>query len=598
GPATAPLETVCPLEHGAFSCPAPAGVWDLKVRVAEHSSSFLWGRRVVADATTDLGDLVVVPGGSVAGFVVVPDRRQLPEVVVYLAPAVAGDSQATRRAARADRLTSRVDERGFFAFRGVLAGTYELEAVLEGAGRGEFGPVLVVGTGESFVRDAIRILALRNLEVAVSPPLDPAGERWRVVLEKRTSPNATEPRGEQPASESGVARFGDLPAGTYAVRIRDAAGQWWHLENREIREADEVILITLDLLPVRGEVTLGDEPLAARLGFGAGLNGIVIEMESDAEGRFAGVLPRDGVWLVSVVGDELGVRRTFRAEVEKPPGASEAFVEIRLEDRLVEGEVVDTAGRPVAGARVTAKPLLSGLEGKPLFVLSGDDGRFVLRGLDAGAVELRAAHGKRSSALRRVEVRAAGEEVPPEKLVLEDEETLRGTVLGEASPALGALVAVSGRGFAATTTTDARGEFRILLPVDTPELSLAVMSPGHALHLETIAAGDRRHRTVRLGRTQGVFVLGLARGGRRSPVFVAWNGRALDFYSLFTWQALQGGTAPGGGAADALRVPGMPPGEYLLCAVGTTGEVNAPMAAPTCVSGLLAPDGELRLDLP
>ena len=89
--------------------------------------------------------------------------------------------------------------------------------------------------------------------------------------------------------------------------------------------------IRLPLVEVRGRVTLGDEPIAATFWFGGAYGERRIRFEPDAEGRFEGLLPEEGLWPVHLVSGAESLRLPLKpVEVKVSQGKSFAEVEIRV----------------------------------------------------------------------------------------------------------------------------------------------------------------------------------------------------------------------------------------------------------------------------
>ena len=74
-------------------------------------------------------------------------------------------------------------------------------------------------------------------------------------------------------------------------------------------------------------------------------------MESDDEGRFHGILPREGPWKIEVQAAEPAFSTSARAEVDAGR-SGKATLDIRLPDTRIFGRVVDEQGKPVARADV------------------------------------------------------------------------------------------------------------------------------------------------------------------------------------------------------------------------------------------------------
>jgi hypothetical protein len=121
------------------------------------------------------------------------------------------------------------------------------------------------------------------------------------------------------------------------------------------------------------------------------------ELDTDAEGRFRvdGLLPAPGFRYALEVSAG-GCAGLLSAPFRVLPGQTGALPELVLPPaRLsVSGTVVDREGRPLADAQVTVRPRGVSKDGgnflAPDPVVTAGDGRFVIRGLPAGAVDIEA----------------------------------------------------------------------------------------------------------------------------------------------------------------------------------------------------------------
>jgi hypothetical protein len=109
----------------------------------------------------------------------------------------------------------------------------------------------------------------------------------------------------------------------------------------------------LKLLTLHGTLKLGKEPLAARLWFGGRFGGLSVELESDSDGKFHGVLPKDGWWPIDVESSSPPFKLRTKAKVQALDH-ERASVDIVLPATHLFGRVVmDDTGRPAGHADVS-----------------------------------------------------------------------------------------------------------------------------------------------------------------------------------------------------------------------------------------------------
>jgi protocatechuate 3,4-dioxygenase beta subunit len=158
--------------------------------------------------------------------------------------------------------------------------------------------------------------------------------------------------------------------------------------------------------------------------------GIVLSLRaplagSDGDGRFAidGLAPGP----LRLVASHTAFGRTFR-ELDAEPGENHVDFQFAGGQTLA-GHVLDSAGAPVAGARVWLRSRPSTT--LPTQAVSRDDGRFTFDGLAPGAYELQAAKDGRGRTRGPVPVQIAAES-PPQEVAVELAGTgaIRGRILG------------------------------------------------------------------------------------------------------------------------------------------------------------------------
>src|SRR5262249_33890222 len=123
---TAPKGTIdAPVsKEGAWSSSLPASKYDLAISAPGLAPAYRWGVEVPAQKTLPLGTILLQPGGSVAGWVVVEEGAiDGDRCIVRLLPAVAAAADLAG-AAQAQRgiFEQRVGKDGFFQLTGLPGG--------------------------------------------------------------------------------------------------------------------------------------------------------------------------------------------------------------------------------------------------------------------------------------------------------------------------------------------------------------------------------------------------------------------------------------------------------------------------------------------
>ncbi len=182
------------------------------------------------------------------------------------------------------------------------------------------------------------------------------------VLEYDPNPRgpAPEPRMlfEGAADATGVCRSARLPAGTYTLRLRAVAGRSFVDRTVDLVAGDETVVnVSLQAIHLAGQVLRGTSPAPSYVLTFSDLDEIKpnasrrdaqAEATTDEEGRYSTSLWAPGNYLVllhSPAGTP-GASRRLRIEED------DDHLDFHLEERGIEGTVVDEKGEPVEGASV------------------------------------------------------------------------------------------------------------------------------------------------------------------------------------------------------------------------------------------------------
>jgi hypothetical protein len=270
---------------------------------------------------------------------------------------------------------------------------------------------------------------------------------------------------------------------------------------------------------------------------------------------------------------------------------SAASIEIRLEETSLLGEVVTTRGKPAENAIVN----IGGpdTETSVTQVRTAIDGSFAVHGLRPGRYRVIASAFLSES--KGVDVTVEPDEsVQPVKLVLDDMRVLRGRIVSAGNPVAGAQVQARAvdapQMISVPRTTDPNGEFTIAVPPDASRFDLTIAPPGFSFTLAGIALSERP-LTINVEARGGSLVV-LTRNGE-VPWLVHNGATAPATAVTFEWP-----TESDGGRTT---MPMMEPGAYAACAVPLhlidLFRASSGQSGGRCVSGYLAPQGALTLDL-
>ncbi len=599
----------CALSEHRFTCEVPAAATDLRLHVPGYVTHYRWGVTLRAGSTFDLGRIFLQRGASVVGWArrhedglpaagcrIVLERRSAGPV---LDPA---DSERKRLEAGG----ASPNDRGFFQLAGVAPGEYVLLASAPGFATTVRYPVRVFEDAETELTEPVVLERPIDLAVAIVPATDPWGRRWHVeAMRPGRVPGYSRRLGGSAATPQGEWWLGAIAPGRVELSVLSSdLGTRWHTQEVVAGRDGAHVDLVLDLLPLRGTVTLGDHPLEAKVWFGGQMGAVRIPFETDSEGVFSGYLPKPGRWRVQVRSTQGTIARTLDGvEVTRPPGKALAEVTLRVPDTTLRGRVMDESGAPFRDAAVRTRPRAGGsAEGYQGEHRSGADGRFEIVGLAAGEhVAVARAGGLESDPV--VAVVPDQGEAPEVSLVLRERWSVSGIVRTERGGVPGAFVkaltlpaSIGGE----QAVTDVRGRFVLGLPAACRELLLSVSAPGFSRRALRVPVTRGEELVVDVEQRGGTLTLTWPpRAWERTPLFVVHSGVAEHILEYALWAASQGWTLDE--EATAVPVPSLEAGGYSLCAA--TGRelamVLAGLAVPSnCSSGYLPPFGELTLTAP
>lgn len=563
---------------GRWSADVPADIaFDLKLQVRGFAPLYWFETTLQARGDNDLGTRRLQKGGSISGYVRGESGKPVEGADVTAFPVAPGGEDVAVRSLRA-----KSDAHGFFQIVGAADGVWHLQSKHAGLTAAEGGLIDVKQGEETALARPIVHLGLQALDVYVTPPVDRAGNPWRITVDKRLTPSSrvsrTVARGD--AGMNGFWRAEKLEAGEYTLIISAAGGGTRKLQTVRLERGTEVLPILLDDVGVRGKVRSGSTPITARITFSDD-DGASVIADTDAGGEYALSLPHEGAWHVELKNEKTRLKlfRLLRAEVKRRDGEEFARVDIELPEGRVTGTVVDAAGKPAQAIVVVRQE-----DGDMLAQVFAEGGAFEIVGLRKGAAKIDALTPDARSALLPIDI---GEKTEVE-LVLGRQETIRGIVVTrEGYPIAGAIVRALSGGFSSvqSVVTGSNGRFEMSLPSTTAAMTFLLLAPQSPIRMIQVPAGYSFAEPIRIvaapigGRLRVKF-----RGAPPWPL-IRSSGDPVPLVHLFyppDTSGYPGGLSEDGFAAD------VEPGEYTVC---------AQVPVPVCGTQRVIPAGNALIDV-
>lgn len=601
--------------EGAWVCELPATTLDISLRVSGFVPHRLWGLEVPRGKEHKLAALTLQRGASLAAWVRLDsdtgDVSESPARLFPFVPHGPGISAAERAARTAAEAA--VLENGFLQLGPVDGGTYVVEVTHPGFAPAQVFP-LELGRGqETFLRDPIVLHPPLAIEIAVSPPADWLGDPWTVSLQRASqlSGSFSGGSGFRGVTTNGRVVVEKQSPGVFLLEILDSTGQSFFARPDVVVEtaADASIHVELDLVTIHGELTLGDEPVEGTLWFGGRRGAPRVEIPSDADGEFAGVLPKSGWWPLEVEAPRHELSVKTRVEV-RPDSDGEAFLPIELPDTELFGRVVDESGQPASGARVLLSHSLGSATTE-----TDTTGAFSFRAFEAGPASLRAqARTPEGTASSQSVALPVAESVPlePVELQLTRSRKIQGRVVSAGGvPVAGALVDLStisppSAALLRSARTDPEGAFTGEVHPEATMLRAVLSPPGYALQVQSVPPGDPLVLTASPEHGTLIVHLGpesLHEQSAPQRLVVLADGHELPTPRLRGWAQGHGVTWPADGTS--LEVPRIAPGNYRACLARTDRLIQSALAEgdwrtglERCDEGFLSQGGTLTLQVP
>jgi len=556
-----------------WRCRVPATSIDLVLRSTGYVPHYLWNVVIPATKPYDAGTFTLKKGASFVAWLAKESLGAKTRARLYR---TVGPNPSEETA----RLSMPVAE-GSFNRRGHLqlvdlpAEALTLEVQSEGHATQWIGPLDIAPARETVLRYAIKLHLPIHLTVQIEPPLDPAGKLWQLTLNRRftaTTPIPI-PAVRATANDEGLVDLPGQSPSVFSVTVLDAGGNRRATSEFTLTsESDAHQIVRVETHGVRGEVRLGDEPIAAKLIFGGRSGDVSVLMTSASDGTFSGVLPRSGPWPLSIVTPAL----QYETQITIEDGED---VRISIPASEVAGRVLDPDGNAVDKADVR---VLWGASGSAAAV-TNEQGEFRITGVNATEnVRIRAQHrisGRRSETIPLQF--QTGSKLENVLLHLQNNREIKGKVTSAGTALAGAVVTLQPmRGASTTATTNLDGSFGVSVPVGVRDVVVYVAAPGKSFQAFAFATLPER---VDLDIAPIGGDIEIVQPDARWTI--TQNGVPLLLPHIIPW-AQSAGVAGFDVVAPILRFPRMAPGQYTLCA----GESR-------CTSGTLGPGATLRLAL-
>lgn len=579
-------ELLCPVDHGAWSCLGPVGIFDLRMEASGFAPRYEWDKNLNAAGNIDLARTVLRRVASVFGRAVGKDGSDPPSPCrAILRPDLErhgpGDSGApTGEASFSVPLTSR----GYFQVVGVLPGKHILDVVCAGAsGFRELG---VRADGETRIDPPMRLEDL-TLDIAITPKVDPEGKPWLLTVDT-TAPRYRRVANKAATSADGSWQRHGLITGSYRVTVNSADGTRWLQHDFNLGARSKPLTLRLTSVKVAGRVRLSSQPVSARLVFFNDAIGASVILKSESDGRFQGLLPvtpnvqETSSWTVEAHVTRPPVNQRLLG-VNVPVGSrATTWLDLELPTIAVRGSVVSADGQPQHDVEVA----FENSDGVRTTTSTDDAGNFEMPDLPPGKYTAVADSPEGSSDRTPFEVVKGIES--DVKLVLNPSMHAVFYVVSSNGPVANAAVQVwiapgVPRAFA---HTDQDGRFEVALPPATTEVGMTVGGPGYALKLTRmkVPSDDDESpdsaNTITLDDSGGKLVMNVQPSGSNrdsaGTLYLVHDGAIQEALTVAGWGTNQAGSNGNGPAV----VGAIEPGKYALCLLTDQAQLSALWSGP------------------
>jgi len=546
------------------------GEWDLVAEAKEHAPST--SRRIRFPAAEEEIVLVLPRAAKVSGIVVDRDGKPVPR---SRATARQADAASRFNSWNRDDKAARCDAEGRFEIADAPPGPVKIVATAEGMA--ESAPLPLELAPGQIVADLS--LVLRRPGRITGEILDDTG---RPIPGRSVNANATEDQGYHniKADDAGRFEIEGMSPGRYWVSSGPSEKEMADVTTDEERQVawtkfqkqatvevveGETVHVVLggapkDGVKVHGTIYAGAArdrtvPGVALWVFGSAMpDQSPVTGTSDAEGKYAIVVPKAGEFSLSIMNQKRGTSTTTRFTV--PPEKTEFEHDILLPGGRIGGRVIGMDGKPVARMQVSCAPeqMTAALSSEASYgnTTTDDAGAFVFDGLNEGTYRFEAGSqpwedtpSEKGKCVRGGVVLEKDGRIDDLELRLQPQCRVEGLVLGpDGQPVAGATVYArdeSGNVLQRwpPTSADASGRFKMdgLLPgkvtfaartkrLASPESAPVKVRPEETTKVELSMRAGTRIRVIvhgNEGRTVGAFATIADASGRDVTMMYAYQ---------------------------------------------------------------------------
>lgn len=592
----------CPVIEGKTDCELPQGLYDLSFRVPGHASAYRWNIDLREKPIVDVGKIALRIGATLSGRVVIEsnDDVSFDAVKLTLRNATGTDRNDEYRDRQSvTTMVTKPNQRGFFSFD-VSPGDYFVSATAPNLAAEERRVTVIEGR-EAVLTEPLALQRYWTLTVNSQIPPEGAEQPWQVELTRFDLEGQPSAKRTLSVPADGISRFQKQLSGSYNVQIKLHDSVW--ASEQVNLDHDTTIDLPVRAMRVRGSVTLGDEPLAARLLFTSREQGFRVPVQTRPNGTFTAFLPavKEQRWeQLEIQSTEPWVKRFLEDVPFQIGDDGRATMEIRLPSAELTGVVIDENDRPILNGLVD----ITAPDGVRQF--ETPDGNFSIHGLARGRYRLTASTRERETE-EAVIVEMNDDDEKRRDVILRvvPNSQLRGSVTSALGPVFGASVFVvpanAPVSLVSMMPVDAAGEFNYRVPPRTRDIAVAVTSPGFSFRMMRMPLPEAKLELV-VDQNGGTLSIDGRVGSRAEPYrpYVIHNGAIL---SAFTVAYLSRARL----TADAnqrvqFELALAEEGTYAVCLLSPAEEqgirLGARLPESRCASGMLARHGSLKLQAP
>lgn len=330
---------------------------------AEHHALTFFRASPDTGATTDLGEIVLEPGGSVSGFILDENGRGAPDVEVVVADLRLGTDAATARYAGPERglgrPRTRSDGQGRYHVTNVRTGGARVWARADG-GLWSYSEPLEIQPGFQTTGVDVELTRVSEHDRITVHVVGPDGGDVPQARVYATPTRPFDPHHYQVADEEGRLRLLPDAATSYVLVAEDPHDRWPPVLRQAVAPGDDVELQLNERRRITLRVTDSEGQPVQDVNIALDVRGLpsphphVLDVREQSGVQFSLALPDDPFW-VTVSADGFVSERLGRVD---PAEATDLTVELQREQHLRGRVTAD--GRPLAGATVSSCRLTEG----------------------------------------------------------------------------------------------------------------------------------------------------------------------------------------------------------------------------------------------